>query len=131
MFPRGGIAFADTHAALADAVNGDGDALEARLRDMEEMQRQGRLPSGPVVPALSRGFAAFLRRDFDAAIAEIEPVLAEHERIGGSRAQRDLVEFTLLKAYLAAGRLDAMRQMLVARRRGPEAIPIAGLPTAH
>lgn len=131
MFPRGGIAFADTHAALADAVNGDGDALEARLRDMEEMQRQGRLPSGPVVPALSRGFAAFLRRDFDAAIAEIEPVLAEHERIGGSRAQRDLVEFTLLKAYLAAGRLDAMRRMLVARRRGPEAIPIAGLPTAH
>lgn len=131
MFPHGGIAFADAHTALADAVNGDGAALEARLRELEDLRQQGRLPSGPVVPALSRAFAAFLRQDFDGAIAAIEPVLAEHERIGGSRAQRDLIEFTLLKAYLAAGRFEAMRRMLAGRRRGAGAIPVAGLATAH
>jgi hypothetical protein len=27
--------------------------------------------------------------------------------VGGSRAQRDLVEFTLLKAYVGAGRPEA------------------------
>ncbi|MBR0650660.1 tetratricopeptide repeat protein [Roseomonas terrae] len=131
MFPRGGIAFADTHAALADAVEGDGDALEARLRELETMRQEGRLPSGPVVPGLARAFAAFLRNDFRAAIAAIEPVLADHERIGGSRAQRDLVEFTLMKAYLADGRLDALRDMLAARHRGPAAVPVAGLPGHH
>ena len=66
---------------------------------MEDLAREGRLASGPVVPALSRAFAAFLRQDFAAASAAIEAVLDQHERIGGSRAQRDLVEFTLLKAY--------------------------------
>ncbi len=131
MFPRAGIAFADTHAALAAAVMGDGAALERRLREMEDMIREGRLPSGPVVPALSRAFAAFLRQDFSTAIALIEPVLAEHERIGGSRAQRDLIEFTLLKAYVSAGRLEDMRRMLSERRRGPTTIPITDFPTTH
>jgi hypothetical protein len=82
------------------------------------------------VPALARAFASFLREDWSGAIAAIEPVLAEHERIGGSRAQRDLVEFTLLKAYLAAGRLDDLRRMLAARHRGPK-VMLAGLDHAH
>jgi tetratricopeptide (TPR) repeat protein len=131
MFPRAGIAFADVHVALADAVAGDGAALDARLREMEDLARQGRLPSGPVVPALSRAFAAFLRRDYNAAIEAIEPVLAEHERIGGSRAQRDLVEFTLMKAYAQAGRLDELRRMLKGRDRGALPIPVEGLPALH
>lgn len=119
MFPRPGVAFADVHAALADAVAGDGAALEARLEAMAAMEREGRLPSGPLVPALSRAFAAFLRADYAGAVAAIEPVLAGHERIGGSRAQRDLVEYTLLTAYLRDGRPEAARRMLAARHRGP------------
>jgi tetratricopeptide (TPR) repeat protein len=126
-FPRAGIAFVDAHAALADAVAGDGGALEARLAEMAALEREGRLPSGPVVPALSRAFAAVLRRDFAGAIAAIEPVLAEHERIGGSRAQRDLVEYTLIGAYLAEGRHEDLRRMLAARRRGAKAPLVAGL----
>ena len=127
MFPHAAIAYADTHVALADAVMGDGAGLEARLREMADLQAASRLPSGPVVPALARGFAAFLRQDYDAAIAAIAPVCAEHERIGGSRAQRDLVEFTLLKAYVMAGRNDDVSAMLRARRAGPRGIPVAGV----
>ena len=44
-----------------------------------------------------------------------------------SRAQLDLVEFTLLQAYLSAERLDDARRMLSARRRGAPGIPVAGL----
>jgi hypothetical protein len=127
MFPRAGMAFADAHIVLADAVTGDDAALEARLRELRDLDRGGRLPSGPLVPALATAFSAFLREDWDGAVAAIEPIYAEHERIGGSRAQRDLVEFTLLKAYQRAGRLDAMRAALEARRHGPDARPIAGL----
>ena len=90
----------------------------------------GRYPSGPCVPAAARGFAAFERREFAAAIDALEPSRGELERIGGSRAQLDLVEFTLLKAYLGADRPDDARRMLGARRRGASGIPIAGLAAA-
>jgi hypothetical protein len=46
----------------------------------------------------AHGFAAFERRDFSATIDALEPIAGELERIGGSRAQFDLVEIPLLKA---------------------------------
>ena len=90
-FPRAGAAFSDMHIALAQAVAGDDAALEARARQIDELAREGRYPSGPFVPAVSRAFAAFERRDFSAAIDALEPIAGELERIGGSRAQLDLV----------------------------------------
>ena len=130
-FPRAGAAFSDMHIALAQAVAGDDAALEARARQIDELARKGRYPSGPCVPAVSRAFAAFERRDFAAAIDALEPIAGELERIGGSRAQLDLVEFTLLKAYLGADRLDDARRMLSARGRGSSGLPVAGLAAVH
>ena len=125
--PRAGVAFSDMHIALAQAVAGNDAALAARVRQMEDLAREGRYPSGPFIPALSRAFAAFERRDFSTAIDALEPIAGELERIGGSRAQLDLVEFTLLKAYLDADRLDDARRLLSMRRAGPSGIPVAGL----
>jgi tetratricopeptide (TPR) repeat protein len=102
-FPRAGVAFSDMHIALAQVV----------------------------VPAVSRGFAAVEQRDFAAAIGALEPIAAELERIGGSRAQLDLVEFTLLQAYVGAGRLADARRMLSGRHRGASSVPVAGLGAAH
>jgi tetratricopeptide (TPR) repeat protein len=130
-FPHVGAAFSDMHIALAQAVAGDEAALEERAGQMEELAHGGRYPSGPLVPAVSRGFAAFERGDFHAAIDALEPVTGELERIGGSRAQLDLVEFTLLKAYLAAARQDDARRMLRERHRGFSRIPVAGLAALH
>ncbi len=67
-FPRAGAAFSDMHIALAQVVAGDDAALEARDRQMDELARQGRYPSGAL---RSSGFARlrrfrtarFLRRD--------------------------------------------------------------------
>ena len=126
-FPRAGAAFSDMHLALAEAVAGDDAALSARAGQAEELARQGRYPSGPLVPAVAGGFAAFERRDFTGAIDALEPIIGELERLGGSRAQLDLIEFTLLKAYLGAGRSDDAQRMLSARLRGSSRVPIAGL----
>ena len=128
---RAGVAFSDMHIALAQVVAGNEAALEARARQMDELARQGRYPSGPCVPAVSRAFTAFEQRDFSGAIDALEPVVGELERIGGSRAQLDLVEFTLLKAYLGANRPDDARRMLSGRRRGSTRIPVAGLVAVH
>jgi hypothetical protein len=126
-FLQAGAAFSDMHIALALAVASDGAALAARARQIDGLQRQGRYPSGPLVPAVASAFAAFERQDFAAAIDALEPVAGELERIGGSRAQLDLVEFTMAKAYLGAGRGDDARRLLRARRPGSSGIPIAGL----
>ena len=87
----------------------------------------GRYPSGSYLPALSRGFTAFVREDFSAAIEAFAPLAGENERIGGSRAQHDLIEFTLLKAYLNAGRLEEARRLLGARRPGASGVPVTGV----
>jgi len=130
-FPHAGVAFSDMHIALAQAVAGDDAALEARVQQIGELARKGRYPSGSLVPVVSRAFAAFERGDFTAAIDALEPIAAELERIGGSRAQLDLVEFTLLKACVSAGRLDDARRMTGRRHRGASRIPVAGLAAMH
>jgi hypothetical protein len=130
-FPRAGAAFSDMRIALAQVVAGNDASLGLRARQMDELARKGRYPSGPLVPAVSHAFAAFERRDFSAAIDALEPITGELERIGGSRAQLDLVEFTLVKAYLSADRLDDARRMLNVRRPGLSGIPVAGLAAVH
>lgn len=124
--PVAGVALSDLHVALAQSVMRDDEALAARTDAVEALAREGRYPSGWLVPSVSRGFAAFERGDFQAAIEALEPVARESERLGGSRAQLDLIEFTLLKAYLGADRLDAARQMPRARRPVPSGIPVSG-----
>ena len=129
--PRPGSGLADLHVILAQAVIGDDAALDARAGQMEDLAREGRYPSGSYLPALSRGFAAFERGDFPAAIEALAPLAEESERIGGSRAQHDLIEFTLLKAYLDAGRPEEARHLLSARRRGAPGVPVAGVAAVH
>lgn len=129
--PRPGSGLADLHVILAQAVMGDSDALDARAKQIEDLARDGRYPSGAYLPALSRGFAAFERGDFSAAIDALVPIAGESERIGGSRAQHDLIEFTLLKAYLEADRLEEAQSLLGRRRPGASGIPVAGVAAVH
>ncbi len=128
-FPNPGMAFADWHIAMAEVAGGAPEASADRVARMEALAEAGRYPAGPVVPAMARGFAAFRSGDYNAAIAAIEPVLAERDRAAGSLAQTDVFEFTLLRAYLAANRLDDATRLIAARRPGPVGIPVRGCKT--
>jgi tetratricopeptide (TPR) repeat protein len=125
--PRPGNGLADLHVILAQAVVEDDAALEERARQMERLAREGRYPSGSYLPTLTRGFRAFARGDFAAAIEALAPLAGQNERIGGSRAQHDLIEFTLLKAYLESDRLEEARHLLAARRPGASSVPVMGV----
>ena len=129
--PHPGNGLADLHVILAQAVAGDNAALDARARQMEALAREGRYPSGAYLPTLARGFAAFERGDFSGAIEALAPLAGENERIGGSRAQHDLIEFTLLKAYIGANRLEEARRLLSARRPGASGVPVMGVAAVH
>ena len=116
-YPRAGAAFSDMHAALTCIVAQDATALAERIQQIDTLGRDGRYPSGPFVPAVSRAFTAYEQQDYTAAIEALEPIAADLERLGGSHAQLDLVRFTLLQAYLAADRPEAARQLLNSRHR--------------
>ena len=124
--PRPGNGLADLHVILAQVVMHSEAAPDTRARQIEALAREGRYPSGSYLPALAAGFAAFERGDFSGAIEMFAPLAGENERIGGSRAQHDLIEFTLLRAYLGANRLSEARHLLSVRRPGASGIPVLG-----
>jgi tetratricopeptide (TPR) repeat protein len=128
---RPGSGLADLHVILAQAVMGDDTGLKARTRQMEQAAREGRYPSGSYLPTLASGFAAFEHGDFAGAIAALAPLTGQNERIGGSRAQHDLIEFTLLKAYINTIRLEEARRLLGARRPGASGVPVEGIAVVH
>ena len=105
--------------------------LDARARQIEELAREGALP----VRLLSAGAVARLRgvrtRGFFRGDRGARAARRENERIGGSRAQHDLIEFTLLKAYLNADRLEEARRLLSARRPGASGVPVTGVAAVH
>jgi hypothetical protein len=129
--PRPGSGLADLHVILAQAVTGDDAALGVRASQMEDLAREGRYPSGSYLPALSHGIMAFERGDFSTAIEVLAPLAGESERIGGSRAQHDLIEFTLLKAYLEVDRLEEARHRVSTRRPGASGVPVVGIAAVH
>ena len=126
--PKPAIAFSDLHVTIAQAAMGDDAGRDRWTREVDALARDGRYPAGAFVTQLANGFSAFARGDFPAAIAALAPTIGELERVGGSRAQLDLIEFTLLKATLNADRLEDANQLRATRRPGPNCIPVAGLP---
>ena len=114
-FPKAGVPFADVHAAVAYAASGDFTGLERLVGEMKERLAAGKLAPGGVVPLLAEGFGAYAKKDWSTAIRLFEQALPETVRIGGSRAQRDLVEKTLAAAYQKAGRPEDARKLLARR----------------
>lgn len=108
-FATPGIAFADVHAALAHAMAGQGEALARIVRD-------ARGPAAGLVRAFAEGFGAFARADWPGAVRHLAAGMADHERLGGSRAQRDLVEMAMAAALMRMGQGDEAQRFLMTRR---------------
>jgi hypothetical protein len=122
-FPSIGVGFADAHCAVAYAAAGDGEALDRWVAELRRADAEGRLPSGSALPLVAEGFGAFARGDYEAAIRSLEPAIDELVRIGGSRAQRDLFEHTLLTAYWRTGRAAAAAALLERRLDRSPTVP--------
>ena len=108
-FPAPSLGFADLHAALAHAMAGQEEPL---MRIIEGAKG----PAADQVAPCARAFRAFAKGDWAGTEAELLPVMASHERLGGSRAQRDLLEFTLLHSQIRQGRVEEARRLLQLRR---------------
>jgi len=111
-FPKSGLPFADVHMALLAAATGDDAALDARLRTIEQRLAEGKLAAGPVVPRICRAIRAFAAGDARGCVADLAPVLSDVVRIGGSHAQREIIEDTFVVALIRAGELPRARELL-------------------
>jgi pentatricopeptide repeat protein len=114
-FQRPGIMFADVHCALAYAAAGDEARLGTLIQQLRERAAAGKIAGGAVVPALTEAIALFARGEFSRCIAILEPLQPQIIRIGGSHAQREVFEDTLLEAYFRAGRFEAAEGLLKER----------------
>jgi hypothetical protein len=112
-FPQAGVVFADLHRALAAARVGDEAALAALVGQLA-LQGTER-PAAAVAARLAGGLAAFGRGDAARAADLLLAMREENMRVGGSRAQRELVDRTLLAALRRAGRDEAVAALLERR----------------
>ena len=90
-------------------------ALETRLAQLEAREASGKLAPGRPAIDLCRGMKAFADGDNDNAIRLLEPAMSELPRIGGSHAQRELWEDTLIVACLRGGYADKAAGLIAAR----------------
>lgn len=108
---RPATAFTALHAAIALTAAGDLPALR-RLHDHAAgagpVQRE-------VVAPLCDALTALVEERFPAAAQGLTALLPLLTRLGGSAAQREVVEETLLHALVAAGHCEQARHLLTTR----------------
>ena len=112
---RPGFVFGDIHAALAYASCGDEEALSNVIDTLTALDAKGHAVAGTVALPLVRGAAAFAAGDYAAALAHIEPVDGEIHRMGGSHAQWEIFEETMVVCHLKLNHAAAATTLL--RRR--------------
>lgn len=114
-------AFNDVHAVMAyvgaDRIS-DADALvrdrEAWVRDPDPRVSNASMTSEVGLP-VCRALVAYGRRRYDEAVDLLLPLRHRLHAFGGSHAQRDAVQKTLVEAALHAGRRDLARTLLSER----------------
>ena len=108
-FPIMGQSFADVHAALAHAMAGNEEYLSKLIEGNSGF-------AGDIVSPVAKAWKAMSKNKWDTAREELKTASCDFERFGGSRAQRDLLEFTYVNVLMRSGKKEAARKTLLERR---------------
>ena len=127
----GHYAFNDLHVVLAQLGAGEVPAAERwvarcaeRALAAEDGRRDNHVMAREVGLPLMRGLLCLARGDADAAADTMWPARLQAQRLGGSHAQRDLVDLTLLHAASQGHRQALGRALLNERRMAKPATPL-------
>lgn len=112
-FPNPGLGFVDAHAAL-------GYAMAGRSEELQRIINGAKGPTADLVRYLAQAFGAIADQNWSVANDLLTKALWDHARLGGSRAQRDLIEYASVGVLLRLGRHDEARRQLAIHR--PKAI---------
>lgn len=127
----GYYAFNDVHAMAALLAAGEVARAESwlarcaqRALDAEDARRANHAMAREVGLPLMRGLLALERGDADGAADLMHPVRGIAQRFGGSHAQRDLIDQTLLAAAARGSRRALGRALLNERLLAKPATPL-------
>lgn len=112
-FAKPRLGFADVHAALAHAMAGNAEGVATIIEKANG-------PAEDLVRALAEAFQAFAKQDWQLTTEHLTKAISDHARIGGSRAQRDLIELAMAAALARRGRAEEAKRLLMSRR--PQAL---------
>jgi tetratricopeptide (TPR) repeat protein len=121
------LVFTDIHAAMAELRSGQEAQVGRRMTVMRQTAagdaEAADLYRTVGIPVIE-GLTAFHRGAYDQALAALLPVRVELWRIGGSHAQRDVVDWTLTEAAARAGQRDVALSLVHERlARRPRSAP--------
>jgi hypothetical protein len=121
------LVFGDIHAAMGELRSGQEALVERRLEAMRETASNGAEAAGPyrtVGIPIVEGLMAFHRGAYAEAVELLLPVRFDLWQIGGSYAQRDVVNWTLTEAAIRAGQRDVARSLAYERVAArPRSVP--------
>jgi tetratricopeptide (TPR) repeat protein len=113
------LAFNDLHCAFAAARSSNPEHVSRLIRSLDDYERFGSGDNRQVTAEVGRrlidGALAFAGTDFARVVDQILPVRNDAVRIGGSHAQRDIVNLTLIAAAERAGQWSLARALLEER----------------
>ena len=112
-FAKPRLGFADVHAALAHAMAGNAEGVATIIEKANG-------PAEHLVRALAEAFQAFAKQDWQLTTEHLTKAISDHALIGGSRAQRDLIELAMAAALARRGRAEEAKRLLMSRR--PQAL---------
>ncbi|MCZ6875668.1 MAG: hypothetical protein O7G88_19430, partial [bacterium] len=110
-----GPAFRDGHAALAFATASDDLMLGQLIDRLRDLAAQGNVLAAEATLPLVQGISAFAHGEYAEAARLLGPLYPQLTRIGGSHAQREVFEDTILEAFLRAGEFDQAEALLQTR----------------
>ena len=110
------LAFNDLHCAFAAARSPDPDHAMRLSRSLDDYERAGSGDNRQVTSEVGRrlidGALAFASGEYARAVEAILPVRNDSVRIGGSHAQRDIVNLTLIAAAERSGQWSLAHALL-------------------
>ena len=110
-----GPAFRDAHAALTFAAGGFTEELGRMIDGLGESATAGSALASEVTLPLVKGIEAFAHGAYDDAADNLDGLVEQLPRIGGSHAQREVFEDTILESYIRSGRYDKAQTLLDTR----------------
>ncbi|MGW7576983.1 tetratricopeptide repeat protein [Streptomyces sp. NPDC054765] len=113
-------AFNDAHAVMAYVGAGRIDRAQRLVRDREDWLAaepgvSNRAMTAGIGLPVCRALIAYGRQDYGRAVELLLPVRHRLNTFGGSHAQRDAIQRTLVEAAIRAGRTDLARALLSER----------------
>ncbi|MEP1142403.1 MAG: tetratricopeptide repeat protein [Henriciella sp.] len=114
-FPKSGHRFIDMHLSLLDALIGDKKRIRKRIEELDQLNSGSHETKGIIVQQVSAALISFLDGQFRESASILEAIHQDVSRIGGSNAQRRVVEDTLVMALVNAGEQTRAKALLERR----------------